>query len=526
MTKWQVLIILSFWMTNAFAATPLKKMPEKPNLLVVIVIDQLRADYLTRFDKRFLPATSKEGVGGFKYLTTTGAYFPAAEYDVIQSMTCPGHAMILTGAHPVMNGIVLNDWYDKVQRKKVYCAEDDKHGLSPKNLKTSTFGDELKGAGYPSRVVGIALKDRAAIMLAGHRADEVYWFNDETFEWETSTFYSPDKKLPNWVTKINENLKPQKDKEYIWENKDKPTGLSDDSTVPFKRTAKDHVEAIPLPYGVDITLDMATAAVKDLKLGKGKGPDILAISLSSHDMLGHKLGPNSRDMEEMTVYEDRALAKFFNTLKKEGVLSNSLIVLTADHGVAPTVEFSKKGRFDAEKIDYATIFKNINAHLDKKFGKPKDGASWMPVNLTMNFYFDRKILADKGINLEDAEREAKSVLLDEPGVMFVITSSEFRNGVSLPAELKTRYLNQYDIEKGGDLFFIPTPFSVPQGKGANHLTGFAYDRTVPIIFAGKNIKAGVYPEQAKVIDIAPTLAFMYGVIPPATHSGKILEIFQ
>ena len=174
-----ILFALAF-STFAFAA-PLKKPLQKPKLVVVLVIDQMRADYLTRFETRFQKSSAKSP-GGFKYLMSEGAYFPIAEYDVLQNITCPGHAMILTGAHPTMNGIILNDWYDKVARKTVYCAADEKDKISPRNLKTSTVGDELKNAGYKSKVIGIALKDRAAVMLGGHRADHALWFDDKSHQ--------------------------------------------------------------------------------------------------------------------------------------------------------------------------------------------------------------------------------------------------------------------------------------------------------------------------------------------------------
>lgn len=525
--KWQgILLFLAIQalFLNVFAVPPLKKPIPKPPLLVVIVIDQLRADYLTRFEKRFLPEKKNGTLGGFKYLMAEGAYFPIAEYDVIQSMTCPGHAMISTGSHPVLNGIVLNDWYDKKLKKEIYCAEDSEYGLSPRNLKTTTFSDELKNAGYKSQVVGIAVKDRSAIMLAGHRADHVYWINDKT-QWETSTYYNPTKLLPNWVENQNNEIKKLLGKDSSWISTDKTTGLTEESERPFGKVFRYGDKAsIGFPFGVDITMNLANAAIKELKLGKSSSLDVLNISLSSHDILGHEFGPNAREMEEMIVYEDRALSKFFNGLKSQGLLDNTVIVLTSDHGVAPTVEYLKKNKIQAERFNLREMIDDINSYFDKKYGPPKN-KRWLASHLTLNFYFDRETLAEKKLNLHDLELEAAEMMLKNSSVLSVLKSTE--EGFGLIPDLRDRALRQWDGNRSGDLVLIPKPFHIPEGKArATHLTGFSYDRSVPLILAGKGIKAGIYPHQANILDLAPTLSFLYGVLPPATSSGKILEIFE
>ncbi len=520
-----LILLLTFAMTPWAVGSPLKKPLQKPKLIVVLVIDQMRADYLSRFESRFQKPNSK-GPGGFKYLMSEGAYFPMAEYDVLQNITCPGHAMILTGAHPNMNGIVLNDWYDKVARKPVYCAADEKDKISPRNLKTSTVGDELKNAGYKSKVIGIALKDRAAVMLGGHRADHALWFDDKSHQWVTSTYYSADNSVPAWVGKENELLLKQVGTEYVWQSTDKPTGLTEGSEIPFLKKAKiGDSKTLALPYGVDLTMNLATEAVKNLKLGKGNDPDLLAISLSSHDMLGHAFGPNSREMEELTVSEDRSLAKFFSFLQSQSLLKSTLIVLTADHGIAPTNEYAIKAKLDAGKFDYLEIFKKINSHLDKKYGRPKNN-QWIASFLALNFYLDRATLAEKKLDLSEVETEIKKVLLEEPGAWYVVTSSEYRKGDLPPGEIGQQLSRQYIVEQSGDLILIPRPFYMESAdKATTHVTGFSYDRTVPLAIAGPGIQKGIYPKRAQILDIAPTLSFILGIVPPATSHGQILDIF-
>ena len=522
----RLLILVTFLVLSSVSwSAPLKKSLPKPKLILVVVIDQMRADYLTRFESRFQSTTVKNP-GGFKYLMAQGAYFPMAEYDVLQSMTCPGHAMLLTGAHPTMNGIVLNEWYDKVSRKTVYCASDEKDKVSPRNLKTTTVGDELKNAGYNSKVVSIALKDRAAVMLGGHRADHAFWFDSKTNQWVTSTYYSADNSVPNWVTTENEILKKQIGTEYSWESKTKPTGLSEENSIPFLRQSIiGDAKTLALPYGVEVTLNLATAAVKNLKLGKGPDTDILTISLSSHDMLGHSFGPNSREMEELTVSEDQILAQFFGFLKSQTLLKNTLIVLTADHGIAPTNEYAKKAKLESGKIDYLELFKKVNSYLDKKYGRPKNN-QWVASFMALNFYLDRTTLAEKKLDLSEVETEVKKILLEEPGVWFVVTSTDYRKGELPPGELGQQLLRQYIIEQSGDLILIPRPFYMESGDNiTTHLTGFSYDRTVPLILAGPGIQKGIYPTRAKILDLAPTLSFILGILPPATSYGQILNIF-
>ncbi|MBC7712452.1 MAG: alkaline phosphatase family protein, partial [Rhizobacter sp.] len=310
---------------------------KKPKLVVLLVIDQFRADYLTRFQDRFLPAKNSSGaVGGFKYLIANGSYFPYAQYEILQSMTGPGHASVLTGSYPYQAGIPLNDWYDTKQAKNIYCVDDEKTqlvgyedgkdhpGMSPKNLLASTVGDELKNAGYPSKVISIALKDRAAVLMGGHRADLALWFDPKTFSWISSNYYLPDNKLPTWVTKLNEEVKIKKAPMKIWSAKLQETMKSyfkTTSSYPYDKKLVGKIgpgfnhgiaacspEELSSPYGNELTAQAAIRAIDFYELGKNKTPDLLAVSFSSHDYVGHAFGPNSKEIEDMTISEDRVIS--------------------------------------------------------------------------------------------------------------------------------------------------------------------------------------------------------------------------
>jgi hypothetical protein len=278
------------------AGLPASFYADKPNLVVVLVIDQFRADYLLRFKPRF--------TGGLKYLLDNGAYFPLAEYEALQNMTCPGHATILTGAHPGGSGIPTNDWYDRVSGDRVYCVEDEaaatvgaettkKHlGTSPRNLRATTVGDELKNAGYASRVVSIALKDRSAIALGGHRADIALWIDQDSMRWVTSTFYRPDRKLPAFADDLNAKIAASKGKTFIWEAAGQGTGLASAQTFGGRskltfdefgasfphQVALGETPALVSPVGLTMTVDAAQAALADQKLRPHGVPDMLGVS--------------------------------------------------------------------------------------------------------------------------------------------------------------------------------------------------------------------------------------------------------
>ena len=508
----------------------------KPKLIVVLVIDQFRADYLTRFASRFLPAQGKAGVGGFRYLMENGAYYPFAEHDVLQNMTCPGHVSILTGAQPYASRIPLNEWFDSEKEKHVYCVDDDEspivgsesskgHGASPRLLKTTTVGDELKGAGYSSKVVAIGLKDRSAIMLGGHRADLAIWFDAKNYKWISSRYYLPDGTLPSWLDALNKTINKQKGGTFTWSTKEPETGLSNESDRgPFQRSfiigTKD---ALRSPVGVALTTEAAIETAKALRLGQGSSPDILAISYSSHDMMGHKVGPNAREMEELTVDEDRNLSQLFRKLDKSvpGGLKSVLIVLTADHGVAPIVGQNIAGKLESALIDQDALVGRINEKLVERFG-PVEKSGWIMASRSFNFYLNHRAIKEKKLSARDFENEIKKLLLKEPGVETAFSVGDYYAKTLPPGMYSKQIMTSYIPGMNGDVMMIPRAFFMEDRDPATHMTGYSYDRMVPLVIAGPNIRPGVYAEKAHVVDIAPTLSFLLGIIAPPHVEGRVL----
>ncbi|MBU6374615.1 MAG: alkaline phosphatase family protein [Bdellovibrionales bacterium] len=507
----------------------------RPKLVVVIAIDQMRADYLTRFRSRFLAPELGEGKpGGFRFLMSRGAYFPFGEYDVLHNMTGPGHAMILSGSYPYQMGIALNDWYES-DKGQVYCVRDDSsplvvgqsswRGLSPKNFLGTTVGDELKNAGYSSKVVTVALKDRAAILLGGHRADLALWFDPKNMQWTTSRHYIPEGGMPSWVEALSQSEKSKKGQKYEWNVSGPGTGLSSSKTSGLKiSTEYGSYESFAYPMGVDIVLNAAKAAVTQLKLGRGQSPDLLAMSFSSHDYLAHAHGANAREMEEMTIAEDKQLSGFLQFLKKElGSLDDVLLALTADHGGPYDPEWLKTQKIPAGNIDQQLAVKQGNDRLNTVFGKPASGKPYVAFAADFNFFLDPEVLAEKKLDPAAVETALKKELLGIHGILTGFTKTEYRLRQLPPVLFERQTLKGYMPGRSGDVVLIPKPHFQTAGSTVSHQTGYAYDRTVPIILMGKRIKPGVYSERAEVIDIAPTLSFLLGITRPAMSEGRVLS---
>lgn len=497
----------------------------RPRLIVVIVFDQFRADYLTRFEKRFLPALGKNGeVGGFAYLMKQGAYFPYGKYDQLQCMTGPGHAAILSGSHPYQSGISLNFWFDPEKKTRTYCAEDVSQatvgvektknlGTSPKNFIGSTVGDELKNAGHSSKVVTLALKDRSAILMGGHRADLALWM-DYSLKWISSRYYLPDGKLPNWVSELNTKLEKRKGEPLNWSI---PGRFSHVSTLGAR-------DSLSHPVGAELTELAAERAIEAFQLGRGKSTDLFAVSFSGHDYAGHTWGPNAPEMEELTAAEDRQVSKLLNYIRRSvpGGLKEVVFVFTADHGVAPAPDYSKENKIPGGRIDDEALGKAISARLNEKFGKP-DSGEWIPLADSLNLWLNHDAVRVKKISLSDVEAVAKEVILKTPGVAHVFSASDYAARKLPPGQFERQILKTYYPGRSGDLVIIQKPFYIKNEDFAEHNSGYNYDSTIPIILAGPKIRPGIYSTQAEVIDIAPTLTFLTGVLPPALSEGRVLS---
>jgi predicted AlkP superfamily pyrophosphatase or phosphodiesterase len=503
-----VSLLVLFCTLSAQAKIPLKQYFNRPKLVLILVIDQFRSDYLTRYHSQFLPANKNGTLGGFRYLTENGAWFPQASFEVLQNMTGPGHATLLTGAYPYLTGIPINEWYDSKKQKAVYCVADT-DSYSPKNLIGTTLGDELKNAYKESKVVSISLKDRSAVLMGGKRADTALWMDPAKLQWTTSSYYGD---LPEWVSQ--ENVKLFEKRNQLIASNGNLTGLFP------KGIQWGDKRVLNTPAGVSLMEEFSEKAIEQYKLGSG-GMDILALSFSSHDYAGHTYGPHGMIMEEMTLSEDKTLSKLFNYLNKKvpGGMKEVLVVLTADHGVAPNPELSVLSKIDASRIDEDKLKITLNKALTKKFGTiEKD---WVLYVKEMNIFLNPAGLEKQ--NRIELEEFTKTEVLKIDGIAHVFSLTDYQNRKLPPGMHEKQILNSYFPGRSGDVVAILKPYSVSGDETATHQTGYAYDKTVPIVFTGKNILHGVYPQNIQTTDIAPTLASILGIIPPSQSEGRVLS---
>ena len=478
---------------------------------IVIVVDQFRADYLMRFKEQFK--------GGYQTLLKNSAYFPLADHGLFQNMTGPGHAAILSGAYPYRHHISMNTWFDRDLGKQQYCVEDAdskligsdgipksaKMGISPRNFNADTLGDELKNVDRVSRVVSLSLKDRAAVLLGGKRSDYTIWLDDKSCEWVSSQYYL--KSLPGFAKKRNETLVSELPQKYSW--------------GPFQDIPHCSKESLQTPWAIDETFKLALAATDELKLGRGGDTDLLLVSLSSPDYLGHHFGPNDPVMEKMTLVEDELIGKFLAEISKKvpGGMKDVFVVLTGDHGMPPTN--LPKDRMTSENIKEDLYPKLVEEELRKNYGSPR-GGDWVQSVAEFQIYLNPVALADAKISAAQAISRIRPRLLKEFYVDSVWSKDEILYDRKVPAGELGSILDRTLSFRSGDLITVLKPFFYSDSYRFTHMTHYSYDRYVPLLFWGKTFKPGTYRQIVHVVDIAPTLSSVLHVLPPAQSEGRVI----
>jgi len=512
-----VALVLLAWTGSAFASA----YNARPKLVVVIVIDQFRADYLERYRDQFSD-------GGFRVFLDRGAYFTDCNYDYANTRTAPGHATLFTGSYTSGHGIVANEWWDPQKKKRVTSVEDDTTrllgaggsgtGASPHNLRSDTLGDELKLAtGGKARVFAVSLKDRAAVLPAGFSGDGAFWIDPKTGAWITSTYYRPD--LPEWARNFNSSHRTDKYWNREWKD---ANGHSLGSTAP--RNGKDgkpagFYEVVgATPFANEYQLEFTKELVLYEKLGAGPATDLLAISLSANDILGHQVGPDSPQMRSMTLELDRQLAEFINFLGHQVGLANIWMALSADHGVAPLPDFAKTLRLPAANLDSKALRDDINSLLSKKYTRRADYLLDLDYPLA---WLNDEAFASAGRKEAEAETDAGEAMI-QAGLAGYFTKSQLSHGGTPNTEAGRRYAHSYSAEGGWYVMGVPAPFQVGTSKGTDHATPFSYDTHVPLAFYGLAFQPGVYRTHAEPVDLAVTLASLLGINAPAQATGRVL----
>lgn len=528
----------------------------RPSLVVVITVDQFRADYLTRFREHFV-------AGGLRRLVDQGANFTDCRYRHAITKTAAGHAVVLTGVHANIHGIINNAWIDRATLKKVNCVEDDQvsllgdkrdrggvrlpgttvpAGASPRRLLATTVGDELKlASGGRGKVVGISSKDRSAILLAGKLADAAYWMDKGRVV--SSTHYL--KELPAWVTAFNDQGRVDSFFGRTWDRllpapiydavqgPDDAAGEAPDFGLgrTFPKRVTGGTDAISAayydafensPFKSEVLAEFARALIEHEKLGQREATDLLCLSFSVNDSIGHNYGPDSHEVMDITLRTDRLIAEFLQFLDDRVGLKRCTIVFTADHGIAPLPERAKalNAHLSAGRIDNPRLLKTCEAALDRAFGPLAQGRHWVVTDENSLLFFG-DVLKEKGVAQADAERVVRDALLTLDFIAAAYTRTELEAG-HVAGEYAVETLRSFHPERSGDVYYQVRPYWVDRKNGTNHGSPYRYDVQVPLVWFGVGVKPGVYLQPVGMEDVAPTLAHLLGVLAPPQSRGRVL----
>ncbi|MBJ6117797.1 alkaline phosphatase family protein [Pontibacter sp. BT310] len=516
---------------------------DRPKLVVGIVVDQMRYDFLYRY-------WDKYGNDGFKKLVQQGFNFKNTNYSYVPTYTAPGHASIYTGSVPAVNGIVANSWYNRETGKTMYCVEDktvktvgstSKAGeMSPKNLLSTTITDQLKLAtNKRSKVIAVALKDRGAVIPGGYMADGAYWFDSQSGNFITSTFYR--EKLPDWVNEFNGQKLADKYLNQTWNTllpieqytnstaddmpyeegllgKDKPVFPYDLAAL----RAKDYELIRTTPFGNTLTKDIALKALQAEQLGKGDATDFLSVSFSSTDYIGHDFGPNSIEVEDTYIRLDREIAELLNELEKTVGTDNLLVFLTADHGVANVPAYMLAERVTSGAINYNVVGDSVKKHMGRTYGEGK----WLEKYTNQQVYLNHNLIKEKKLNLTEVQQNVAQYLMTLEGVARTITAdalqrTSWNNGQMRLVE------NGYNARRSGDVIVQLEPNWQKHGpKGTAHGSYSTHDTHVPLLWYGWKVKPGESATTTEVADIAPTIATWLNIQEPTGSVGKALQEYM
>ncbi|HKG07424.1 MAG TPA: alkaline phosphatase PafA [Pedobacter sp.] len=510
---------------------------DRPKLVVGLVVDQMRWDYLYRYYNRYTN-------GGFKRLINEGFSAENTFIPYTPTYTACGHSSIYTGSTPAINGIIGNDWYDPELKRNVYCAEDTtvktvgsntRAGImSPKNMLVTTITDELRLAtNFKSKVIGISLKDRGSILPAGHSANAAYWYDGQTGDWITSTHYMTE--LPAWVQDYNNLKSANKFFEKNWntlypidtytqstaDNKPYEGKSRGEQTPTFPHPTKLYIDKNfdmikSLPYGNTMTLDLAKLAIQAESLGQRNTTDFLAVSCSATDYVGHQYGANSIEAEDTYLRLDKDLEEFFNYLDAKIGKGNYLFFISADHGVAHVPGFMKEHKMPGGLFSDSQVIKSLNATIAEQFNVKKA----IIASTNSQFYFDHKAIKDAKADFEAIKSLALATLKLQDGVADAVDLSKL-SIATLPPAIKSAVTYGYNARRSGDIYYILKSGYFGGGStGTTHGAWYPYDAHIPCVFMGWNVKPGKTNKTHYMTDIAATLAAMLHIQMPSGCVGE------
>lgn len=513
-----------------------------PRLVVGIVVDQMRYDYLTRFYNTY-------GDGGFKRMMNEGFNGKNHHFNFIPTYTGPGHAAVFTGTTPKYNGIISNNWYDKETKTTVYCAGDDSVAsvgttddagqMSPHRMLTTSFADENRlFTQMRGKTIGIAIKDRGAILPAGHSANAAYWFHGkDEGNWITSTFYRDN--LPKWVTDFN-NSDAAESYLKVWDtyydidtyvesgpdDNDFERGFTgkEKATFPYDLAKlKDDNRGFELlkatAYGNDLTTDFAIAAIKGEGLGKDDITDVLTLSYSSTDYVGHNFGVNSKEIQDTYIRLDKDLERFFKFLDAEVGAGEYTVFLTSDHGAIDVPSYLKSVKIPAGYLDNDQLKKQFQAFLTETYGTTD-----VVENISNDQVFlNKSKLKELNLNIQDVQQAIVNEQISYKNIAKVYTGTAM-SSANFTIGIEALLQNGYNQKRSGDVIIVNDIAYITYSKtGSTHGSGLNYDTHVPLLFFGKGIKKGETFQKTVIPDIAPTISALLGISFPNGSTGDVLE---
>lgn len=517
--------------------------PAKPQLVVGIVVDQMRWDYLTRYYPLF------QANGGFRRMLGEGFSCDNTLINYTPTVTACGHTAIYTGSVPALHGIVGNNWWENRSNKGMYCSEDksvkgvggktEEDGqMSPKNMLTTTICDELRMSNqFASKVVGIAIKDRGAILPAGHSANAAYWYEGKSGNFISSTYYFNE--LPAWAQAFNQRKLPDSLYQNGWKlalpaetyrsyatadekvYESKPFG-KDANGFPYdmsKFIGKDYTKISSTPMGNTLTAEMAKAAIIGEKLGKGSATDFIAISFSSPDYIGHSFGPNSWENADDYVRLDQELGKLLQFLDAQIGKNAYTVFLSADHAVAHIPGFMKENKLPGGLLEDAGMMREMNLQIKQKFGVENAIASIMNEQV----YLSRKRMDTSKADMVEIKNFIVGFLMKNENITHAFATDDILI-TPLPKQYREMIANGFHPSRSGDVQYIPkSGYFSGSGTGTTHGSPFQYDTHIPLLWYGWGIKKGKTNRETYITDIAPTLAALLHIQAPSGSVGQVIE---
>jgi len=496
---------------------------QKPKLVVGIVVDQMRYDYIYRFWNDF-------GNDGFKRLINEGHFFRNAQFGYVPTYTGPGHASIFTGTTPSVHGIIANNWYDKQASKMVYCAGDGSREtvcnceknhtdvistdgqMSPHQMLTTTIGDEMQLFNPESKVIGISLKDRGAILSAGHAADAAYWM-DSKGEWITSSYYMDE--LPEWLKEFQDENPSSNYLKGDWKVEEQ---FSHNLDSLFINKGGSGIKSTP--FGNTILKELAIEILQNEKLGLGNSTDFLSVSFSSTDYIGHQYGPHAAEIKDTYIRLDNDIADILNNLDKEIGAENVVLFITADHGVVSEPQELLERNIPAGYFDGSVMKKELSTYLITNYSE----GEWIKNYSNNQLFLNRKLISERNINLQEIERKCANFFLKYEWVKNTYTATQIHEN-EYNDSFHSLIQRGYNQKRSGDVIVsLQTGWlsSYWEKGGTTHGSSYSYDTHVPLIFWGGTIPQGQTDRKVNIRDIAPTISTILGTAYPNGCTGNPL----